>query len=582
MRRTLATILLGCLIIATAGVPPACAADMVWTNAAGGEWNAADNWMGGVPGASDRALLSNSVASSYIVNYDIPMSAASISNLVVRNGGAGTNTLNINTNGFVVVNADAPYGSGPQIGTHGVINVNSGGVWVLKDTGASYPGLQFAGGTLNINGGTLSNLNGRIFNGNTIAAGTLNLYSGVLWGSDIYRADAGGVLNIYGGLMYGNSSFGLDIGRSAAAASTVNMTNGVLYAPNFVGIGEGGVGILNLSGGTVTSGFFVVGQAVDQHAKTSTVNQTGGALVNLGSLRLGSVQIEDGRSFNSPWTDTGIYSLSGGSVTNAGYLRVGFLYTTGTPGVVCNTNWGRLNISGGTWNQTGGTTNDGNLVNGAPLGQIAVSGGQITYYGNVSSYGWYTNSGTGVSEFRSTATLSNLTHAGGTIRVGTNGSVSLVGNAAAYTNHGTLEMRGGTLTAATINNPAGQRIDGNGLILGALNDSGTLAATIGGTLTVSNLTFNSGAILAWDFTEATQGLLRVTGNLSLPASMAVTVNRISGRVRPSGYLMIDCANAITNSLSGLVLTSGNTVGLSASGKQVFLYGPALGTMVTVK
>ena len=103
-----------------------------------------------------------------------------------------------------------------------------------------------------------------------------------------------------------------------------------------------------------------------------------------------------------------------------------------------------------------------------------------------------------------------------------------------------------------------------------------------GKLTVSNLTFEAGAAFAWDYTAVTQDLLRVTGILTLPAALTVTVNNSSGgHVPHSGRVMMECAGTLSGTPAGWTVTAPNTVRLSESGKQVLLCGPQQGTMLKV-
>src|SRR5438552_19177857 len=67
---------------------PAPAADVVWTNTAGGNWSAPTNWNAGlVPGPDDNVFITN--AGNYTVSLDV---GATVTNLTLG-GVTGTQTL---------------------------------------------------------------------------------------------------------------------------------------------------------------------------------------------------------------------------------------------------------------------------------------------------------------------------------------------------------------------------------------------------------------------------------------------------------------------------------------------------------
>src|SRR5262245_61604558 len=117
------------------------AADIHWTNAAGGNWNTSGNWNSGagpVPGASDNAIIDQ--AGTYTVTLDVNPTVTSIA----LGAASGTQTLSstgrtitisaastILANGVLVLTGSTLAGTGSLSNQgilvgHGAANVNVG------------------------------------------------------------------------------------------------------------------------------------------------------------------------------------------------------------------------------------------------------------------------------------------------------------------------------------------------------------------------------------------------------------------------------------------------------------------------
>ena len=106
------------------------AADIVWTNLAGGNWNNPTNWSPNqVPGATDNALITN--AGTYTVTLN---ANADITSLTLG-GNSGTQTLtntafNLTLSANSVVDTNAVFGlGGGLLGGTGTLLVKGSFVW---------------------------------------------------------------------------------------------------------------------------------------------------------------------------------------------------------------------------------------------------------------------------------------------------------------------------------------------------------------------------------------------------------------------------------------------------------------------
>ena len=368
-----------CLSLATS-----YSADNLWTGAVSSDWNVKENWAdGNVPDAvwfsldgtnGDNAVVSTTTPNIATITADILSTPNDIN---VTGGGridhrAGTaGTYN---GAWMVVGMD---------GTPSFYNLAD-----TSTTGLGISGYGQGTGTLNATG----NLNLAAWGGNR--NGTMNI-------------NTTGALNVSGTLRIGNDAGSVGVMNLESGAVILSHTNTVWYHDEtHIGHG-GGVGILNIAGGSFSaSRNFRLGN----DRGTGTVNITGGSLTVAGTddVFIGrdkgtaifnqsggvvefnhNTYIANGNNQSDP--TSGTYNLS------AGVLNVKREFVIGREGANAT---GTLNMTGGTINKTGA---EKFLVgHNNAKGFVVQSGGTISannelYIGNENSgaQGTYTLSGTG-------------------------------------------------------------------------------------------------------------------------------------------------------------------------------------------
>ena len=343
-----------------------------------------------------------------------------------------------------------------------MLNINSG-------TSADVTGpLQiWSGGTVNLNGGALNvgalNKLGS-FNFNS---GTLNLTN-----SDLL-VDTGGSLgsNIY---LSSFRSLGVSGTTTLNGASTLTLDGGTFSTGSLVNNGGFNFnrGTFNLTGDNLTIGNGGLFGSVAQFDINRSVNVTNTTTINSGAiLSLVDGSFTSGTTINNGTVNLAgpVSTLGGGTLTNNGLLggngRVSASLTNNAGGEVDasagnsvrftgsgNTNWGDINLTGGTarfdqdlTNFNGGfIAGRGTLVTNGGLtnhGIIALSGGNTDILGDVNnSSGKIVVSGNGTVTF-----YDDLVHNGSEIRVSSGSSAVFFGGmsgAGAYTGTGTLFAEG--------------------------------------------------------------------------------------------------------------------------------------------
>lgn len=155
MKTHLWRLAIACLSLA--GTFTASAADLVWTNTAGGNWNTAANWFPNqVPSIADDVFITNTGS------YTVTITPGSYSaNSVVIGGGLGSQSLTIgtingsysftlNTSGVINSNGRLSLSRGTMTGNANITNAG-----VFNWTGGTMSG---SGQTINTSGGTHSTL----------------------------------------------------------------------------------------------------------------------------------------------------------------------------------------------------------------------------------------------------------------------------------------------------------------------------------------------------------------------------------------------------------------------------------------
>ncbi len=254
---------------------------------------------------------------------------------------------------------------------------------------------------------------------------------------------------------------GLNTIVSGSVTDTLNQAGGLISltgAGQFF-VGNYGNGIYNLSGGTNTVSNYI---AFGRSGGAGTVNMTGGLLVQNGG---GNLLVGTGYQVPAGGSSVGILNQSGGTITSQGeFLCPENSPSTGTynlsgSGVLVANNWiaigrnggaGTLNISGGSITKNGGSTS--HIVVGAGgAGTVTQTGGAVT---NLTSETWIGENSTGtwnlnggIASF-SSVHISQLGGASGTLNV--NGGTLNVGeittgNTIAFSS---LNLNGGVIQAS--------------------------------------------------------------------------------------------------------------------------------------
>ncbi|MGA3269239.1 MAG: hypothetical protein ABSE16_20780, partial [Verrucomicrobiota bacterium] len=348
---------LGGLVVLLAGMllsGPLQAAQIVWTNTSGGNWNNTDNWSPNqVPSTNDTAVIT--VAGTYSVTLDVSPTVAGL-DLGASTG--GTSQILVWAGFTLTVN-------GPiQVSSNGQLNLSSGalaGTNVLQGTliwsGGSLAGVLtlasnsvlniVAGGGDGFNGSVLTNY-GTVNWTNTplygISGNNAQIYNYGLWNAQSDNTFTGG--NIGGTSLFDNfgtftksGNTGTTILDSAVVfnnTGTVAVESGTLDV-NGGGTSSGGnlttsgTGILNFFSYSFTNtntftgiGSFVAGgQATFGGTIAGTLNWDGGSLAGTATLSSDSVLnivAGGGDGFNGlvltnygtvNWTNTQLYGVSG-------------------------------------------------------------------------------------------------------------------------------------------------------------------------------------------------------------------------------------------------------------------------------
>jgi autotransporter-associated beta strand protein len=457
-----------------------------------------------------------------------------------------------------------PLNWGPDTGPNfnGDRFVNNGGTAIIPAGGSTIApirDIKVAGG-----GGTTGTVN------NAAGVHTANgwAFIGLDGGTGIYNlADTSGSGGTYTGMGMGSGSIAagrLYVGLAGGGNGTLNVNTSATNSYEFIAVGDGATGTLNLDNGTLsTTGEMWFGQG---GAGNATVNQSGGTISSSNWLAIG-------RDFS-----TGVYNLSGGTLahTGANHTIIGSLSGKGT-----------LNQSGGSFTE----------VNDLRLGENG--GGQGTYNhtgGTATVNGWtvvgWTGSGTGtlnVGGGAGTATFSSgYVEVGGGAGGSGNGTVNLLTNGVIASriisrNGGAISAQvnfnGGTFRATESNgeflpgfNSTNTEVQAGGLIVDTngfniatsvgLDGAGGLTKTGAGTLTLNGISTYTG------MTVISQGTLVLGPGASLNPSSIVDVaasaafdgSAAGGVVIPVGQTLRGNGSTIGNTTVNGTIAPGNSIG----------------------
>jgi autotransporter-associated beta strand protein len=434
---------------------------------AGGQTNYARNLnLGAIAGVNATMILTNTTLISRT--------------LQLGNNVNCTGTLVMNSNSVMTLAANNfAVGISPALGSPsaGVLTQNPGSA--LDSSAELWVGQGPSGtGTYNMNGGTAIFRNW-VAIGRNGGAATFNMTGGTITktpnnnfmiGSRDGTTGTVGILNQSGGTILCGSEYWIgEAQNNASAAFGTNNISGTatLIVSNWIAIGrEGAIGVLNLSGGSVTklgtSGNNIeIGNGT---GSTGIINQTGGAFNNtISETRVGT---------GAP----GYWNMSGGTANLGGLV---FCNNSGCTNGTLNFNGGVITAKEIRANQTGVANVSTLNLNGGTI--VAASGASTNFLHNLTA----ANVQSGGATIDSSTNIINISQA--LLNGGGGGGLTKLGT-------GTLRLNGvNTYTGTTL--VSAGTLGGTGTIAGPVNvaSGATLApgASIG-TLTINNsLTFSN-------------------------------------------------------------------------------------------
>ena len=568
---------------------PAAAADLVWTNLAGGSWTTASNWSpNAIPGVADNAYITNNGA--YTVLVGVNASAR-----VVVGGNAGGQVLEQTA-------AVLTLGSGSRIAAGGTLR------W--RDGTLSGQFTVQAGGIMSLEGGATKNLNAAVTNQGTIQlGGTGELY---LYGNNGARIENEGLFeyladrDLYG--INGSPAFrntgtvrktgGTGIARLGVAGSYPVLTENI-------GTIESSNGLLQLFGGGTVGGQFIT-------ATNARIELVGGAwtenapvISGPGATRLtgGSIFLRNAPA-NLVFAGGSVLLRpdfqNGGAITN---LNLDGAILGGTNRITGTLRWRDGTLSGQLTVQVGGTmilegtatkTLNASVTN---RGTIQIGGtGELYLYGNngarIENEGLFEYLAdrdlygiNGSPAFRNTGTV-RKTGGTGIARLGVAGAypVLLENSGTINSSSGTLQLFGGGILAGQLTTSTNARID---LVGGAWTENGVmisgsgLSRLTGGSISLrnapANLIFSGGSVrLLPDFqnggaiTNFTLEGATLDGTNHLAGTFRWRDGIIAGQltVQPGAVLVTEGSS--TKTLYGSLINRG-TVQFGGTG-ELYIYG----------
>lgn len=456
---------------------PIRAATIVWTNTAGGNWNATNNWSPNqVPTAADEAVITN--AGSYTVTLNANATVASLQLGAVSGTQTlhcATTTLTVNGPGLIGTNGAFTLAGGTLAGT-GTLTVEgrcdwTSGTWQGAGQTTFAPTAIF-----NLSGSGQKFLRDRM----------VTIGCNATWSSGQWYGGYGAVVNLQSGAT-------LDVGSESGApvwagaitfnnAGTIRKSTGIgqgyfNWTVNNGGLVDAQTGTLGFYGGGTQTGFFQTAGASTRihfgggtHDLRAGADFTGAGLFTIGDN--GTVRTQSPLTNGMRWqllnggvlggtnafTFTGPFDWQAGTMQDSGQTIFSptatlTLSTTGqkflrdrTVTIGCNTTW-----SGGQW--YGGYGAVVNLQAGATL-DVGSEAGAPVWAGAITFNNAGTlrkSTGTGTSSFNWTVTntaavrAQNGTLAFNGIYVQRSGSTTLAGG---NLGGATLDLQGGVLTGA--------------------------------------------------------------------------------------------------------------------------------------
>ena len=555
------------------------AAQIVWTNTAGGNWNAATNWSPNqVPGSADDAVITVSGT------YAVTLNTSTTVNSLALGGASGQQTLanngyNLTLNQASVINSNGVFTLNGTVAGTGLLTVQGQFMW---NGGYINPGsvltvatnglLALAGGNAHYSYGIITN------------AGTIQLLNG---GGDLY--------------LYGSCSGGIgELINLPGALVDVQGNNSISYACGTELLVNQGV--VRKSGGTGTTYIYPsLTNSGTLDVQTGTVNiynsgqGSGVFLPEAGATLIFSKTYE----VDNVLTGAGTNLLNGGTFTLNGNINGSNVVLNGAYLLASNTV-----INGAlTWNS--GNINAGSVVTVATNGLLALASDNVHIF-----YGILTNAGTiqllnGANSLwlygscQAAGAIGELVNLPGAL-VDAQGDNSIYwgcgtelvvnqgvlrksgGTGITYiypslTNSGTLDVQTGTVNISHSGQGSGQFLPEAGATLifsqtyevdSALTGAGTNLLnggtfTLNGNINGSNVVLNGANLLAGN-TVINGALTWNSGNINAGSVLAVSTNALLALASGNGHF-----------LYGIITNAGTIQLLNGSGS-LYLYGSCAG------
>jgi hypothetical protein len=554
------------------------AAQIVWTNTAGGNWNAATNWSPNqVPGSADDAVITASGT------YTVTLNASSNINSLALGGASGQQTLvnsgyTLTLNQASVINTNGIFSFVGSLSGTGLLTIQGQFIWNYGAINAGSVVTVGANGLVSLTGASPHSLYGIMTN-----AGTIQLLNGsgdlVLNGSCQAAGAIGELVNLPGALVDVQG----DISITSQCGTELMINQGVLRK-------SGGAGTTTISANFNNTGTLDV--------QTGTVRLyygqgSGVFLPEAGATLIFSRTYE----VDNTLTGAGTNLLNGGTFTLNGNITGPNVVLNGANLLASNT----VINSALTWNY--GNINAGSVLTVATNGMLTIASGWHNFYGIMTNAGTIQllNGGGDLYLYGSCnpgaiGELVNLP--GALVDVQGDNSINYNCNTTELVvNQGVLRKSGGTgittirptfnnsgtldVQTGTVNLYAGQ---GSGVFLpeagatlifsatyevdNALTGAGTNllnggAFTLNGNINGSNVVLNGANLLASN-TVINGALTWNTGNINAGSLVTVANNRLLVLATGNGH-----------GLYGIVTNAG-TIQLSNAGGSLNLYGSCAG------
>jgi hypothetical protein len=604
------------LSVAVLGVSPvATAADVTWTNAAGGTFSDGGNWSGGsAPGISDSADFDLSGTMPYAVNFTSNAQTSQLNvngspltlsldgnqySVSVQGGSAISTSTNINSALSVSGGTLSTAQTGSVSGTGAVVSVNgAGAAWtnfILAEQNGSEIDVT--------NGATFTTQEQMSIRGATVkvmgVGSTLN-YLGTNTELSLGTVDSTpGTLQVSGGAQA--AIFGMDVGPLSGDAGSVavsDVVGGIRSTITGGGgqVGDDGTGQLTVSNGAIVSltGNLSCGNVLGSSGTVTVGAAEGGFSAEFdvsGNLELGS---------NESGYGTGSYSgtlilNTGGKVSVGGEIEMG----NDSPGGSAVLGTGTLNLNDGAL-----TTGGLNLITGT----VNLSGCTFTCTSNEmigsldSNVTFNQTNGMNIAQTPASESSPVIIH---TVYVNEGFLLGFANNNSAYNlSGGILEANvnnsnhfnysGGSLVGNIINNSTGTFTvaGGNSLsITGNVTNSGMFHVT-GSEMTVTGMFSNSGTLMIDAGASGTiDGTYSGTGPISNSGSAFFCATSTVGKITGDGNLNVGIQSApaqlqltpiaATNTQSSLNISAGSTLDIT-NNALVLSYGSSPDPATTIR